>query len=646
MTEACGGAPVNPYDRCFAHLAPHERASYLDGLVTGGDLDFQGVTFTHELLDELLPRLRQLSAFNEARFSRAKFLAPVNLSRISFQGTHWFDNAEFHDSVTFENASLHPTGSFTGCKFNGAANFKHSSMGDIDFSGAQFRSVDFSKISYAASLNFTDAIFAEFATFEQSHINAAQFTRSRFNRCAFWATKFTTSPSFNEANFLGLTSFEKSDFDDGADFSQATFENATFKEAKFSGVAMFRRAKFKSAYMHRAHFASIAAFNMTYVTEGLDFAGCRFGSYLLGPLRARELNMPNSVFQSTVRIEVATESLNLRGAKFEAPAAFHVRYALVDVADINPSFPVTIASHGKNFEGGGQALPEDLSGEALAKIRSLKGVDAALIILNDIDLRKCRFEGSYHLDQINLEGRCRFSSPPQEAKFGRALIPLRIWTQRKVLEEERAWRASTPSRALDKAGWGDPIPAPAVADSQDIAATYRQLRKALEDSLNEPGAADFYYGEMEMRRRDDEISRSERGLLHAYWALSGYGLRASRSIGWLVSAMAVTVLLMMGWGLPGSEPKQEATGIIAPPGTKTTLVLDKANPNLDLPLPDRFTGRRLEKAGRVVLNSVIFRSSGQDLTDSGTWIEMISRFTEPVLLGFAALAVRGRIKRS
>jgi hypothetical protein len=33
-----------------------------------------------------------------------------------------------------------------------------------------------------------------------------------------------------------------------------------------------------------------------------------------------------------------------------------------------------------------------------------------------------------------------------------------------------------------------------------LAVLYRQLRKAQEDAKNEPGAADFYYGEMEMRR--------------------------------------------------------------------------------------------------------------------------------------------------
>ncbi|MFI0908393.1 hypothetical protein ACH4TE_33490 [Streptomyces sioyaensis] len=60
---------------------------------------------------------------------------------------------------------------------------------------------------------------------------------------------------------------------------------------------------------------------------------------------------------------------------------------------------------------------------------------------------------------------------------------------------------------------------------------------------------------------------------------------------------------------------------------------------------ERFTGERFEKSVRVVLNSVLFRASGQDLTVWGTYTEMVSRLAEPVLLGLAALAVRGRVKR-
>jgi hypothetical protein len=50
-------------------------------------------------------------------------------------------------------------------------------------------------------------------------------------------------------------------------------------------------------------------------------------------------------------------------------------------------------------------------------------------------------------------------------------------------------------------------------------------------------------------------------------------------------------------------------------------------------------------AGHVVLNSVIFRSSDQTLTTTGTYTEMGSRLLEPVLLGLGLLVIRSRVKR-
>ncbi|WP_311766829.1 MULTISPECIES: hypothetical protein [Streptomyces] len=202
-----------------------------------------------------------------------------------------------------------------------------------------------------------------------------------------------------------------------------------------------------------------------------------------------------------------------------------------------------------------------------------------------------------------------------------------------------------PGQPLSLRNWrtGPHHPDPDLTpDPADAAALYRQLRKALEDGKNEPGAADFYYGECEMRRHDHTNSPwGERRLLWAYWLVSGYGLRASRALGWLGLAMMTTILLMMGFGLPNETPKQEIVRERVDGEWKT--VVDKPDPKN--PTGDRFTSKRAEKALNVMLNSVVFRSSGQDLTTWGTYTEMASRFTEPILLALAALAIRSRIKR-
>jgi hypothetical protein len=132
---------------------------------------------------------------------------------------------------------------------------------------------------------------------------------------------------------------------------------------------------------------------------------------------------------------------------------------------------------------------------------------------------------------------------------------------------------------------------------------------------------------MEMRRHADDIPRSERGLLTAYWALSGYGLRASRALAWLGAAMLLTIVLLMAFGLAKDTPKQTATGTVLAGGGKVTFEIDKDDPKN--PTGNQFTGERFEKALNVTLNSVVFRSSGQHLTTAGTYIEMTSRLTDP-----------------
>ncbi|MFF6903314.1 hypothetical protein [Streptomyces hydrogenans] len=283
---------------------------------------------------------------------------------------------------------------------------------------------------------------------------------------------------------------------------------------------------------------------------------------------------------------------------------------------------------------------------------SVQGVDATHLVLTDTDLSDCLFSGAFHLDQLRLEGRTTLASTPT-GWHRRGIAPVR-WTRRRTLAEEQHWRAQIAGQPTAPAGtlpdprrWrtGPHHPDPALTpDPDDVAALYRQLRKAFEDGKNEPGAADFYYGECEMRRHDRTgTPTAERRLLWAYWLLSGYGLRAGRALGWLATAMLVTIMLLMAFGLPTSSPKQEATGTVPAGGGTVTFIIDKQDPKN--PAGDRFTSKRFDKALNVTLNSVVFRSSGQDLTTTGTYIEMTSRILEPALLALAVLAVRGRIKR-
>ncbi|MEU5976088.1 pentapeptide repeat-containing protein [Streptomyces sp. NPDC047315] len=387
-----------------------------------------------------------------------------------------------------------------------------------------------------------------------------------------------------------------------------------------------------TAYFSEADFTGPVDFTGSSFPAGLDLSQCTFHTdvSLSATTVTGTLDLSRTTFRSPVRLGICARAVDLSGARFEEKSTVALRYADVDLTDAVFLQPVAVAARPSPFPGA------DESGFAGVdpgvRIRSLRGVDASLLSLAHTDLTHCRFAGSFHLDQLHLEGRWTLGTAPPGWR-----------TRRLVVAEERAWRAWPERRARARAGWGEPsqVEPPGLAT---LTTVYRQLRKAREDAKDEPGAADLYYGEMEMRRHSHDHRRAERWLLDAYWLLSGYGLRASRALGWLAAAMLTTVVLLMGFGLPDDTPRQEVRQVTADDG-KPITVLDKPEPELTKPYGERFTGERFDKALTVTLNSVVFRTSGQDLTTAGGYIEMVSRFTEPVLVGLAVLAVRGRVKR-
>lgn len=474
------------------------------------------------------------------------------------------------------------------------------------------------------------------------HFGAARFGEATFSGTAklseaafsgdawFDGVVFSGAAWFDGATFSGLAWFKGANFSDNADFSGVTFSGAAwFGEATFSGSAGFGEVTFSD-------------------DTGFNEARFETASHL-GPLVCGErMALDGVVFQQPVTLEIAANRLSCVRTRWASTATLHLRYAELDLRDAVVEYPVLVAARPGPFlrPGSSDLLPEARLSDQEPGVRlaSVGGVDTAHLALHDVDLSGCRFAGAIHLDQLRVDGWCTFATTPTgwDRRF-----PWR-WSRRNTLAEEHHWRVRTarrPDRAVTPGWTSPPRDAPALKPAA-VAALYRQLRKSLEDGKNEPDAADFYYGECEMRRHDTTRPRGERALLSAYWALSGYGLRATRALTWLVAAMAATVMAMMLWGLPVDDPKPQTTGEQVQAGQKLVLTTDTPDPrNPAGSWPERVTTERFEKALRVVINSVVFRSSGQDLTTVGTYVEMTSRLAEPVLLGLAVLAVRNRVKR-
>ncbi|MGW5463723.1 pentapeptide repeat-containing protein [Streptomyces sp. NPDC003996] len=422
--------------------------------------------------------------------------------------------------------------------------------------------------------------------------------------------------------------------------------NARFDRAQFSATAGFYRVVFSGAvWFTDAQFSGTSWFKWTKFDSDAGFSGAEFsGTDQFGPVQCNQrINLSNAVFELPVTLEIRAREVRCVRTRWESTATIRLQRGTIDLTQAVLSAPVAVTA---------DPIPDIDNRPVGVRIASVQGVDAAHLVLTDTDLSDCLFSGAFHLDQLRLEGRCTFAPTPAGLQR-RGIWPYR-WTRRRTLAEEHHWRAQTAGQpALPPHTSPSPLqwrPGPyhyvqaLTPDPEDVAALYRQLRKAFEDGKNEPGAADFYYGECEMRRHDRTgTPPGERRLLFGYWLLSGYGLRASRAMGWLLAAMSLTILLLMGFGLPTHDPDPATTGTLH--GSKINLSTGTPGPALNGDWHHRMTWPRAERATRVAINSVVFRSSGQNLTTPGTYIEMASRLLEPTLLALAALAIRGRIKR-
>jgi uncharacterized protein YjbI with pentapeptide repeats len=453
--------------------------------------------------------------------------------------------------------------------------------------------------------------------------------------------------TFVTASFAGAT------FPGKADFSNVKFvQIANFDGTRFAGIADFSSVHCKAgAYFRQVIFEQKIALDAMRCDGVLDLTGSRFvAAGPFGPIACDELVLNHASFEAKANIEVAAVTFSCQEASFSTGALVSIRHAFVDLGGATFGGPIIISGARSPLicgEPSSLSTSVQVTDTSAPKVVSLRGVDASKLSLRDVDLTKCSFIGVHGLDELTLSGLCSFKQPPHGIRHGRAFPGFWWWSRRQTLAEEGHWRSQQPKGD----GWS---PAPVVvppynAHPEYLATLYRAIRKAQEDRKFEPGAADFYYGEMEMRRLASSSPWHERVLLRLYWLLSGYGLRASRSFLAMAAVVTITALTLIGGGLPASgEPTQRLTGALSPATPGGTLNVDgRLVPLLPKapPVSQRWTWKRADRATRIALGTVVFRDASQPLTQSGAWAVLAARFLGPLLLAMGLLSIRARIKR-
>ncbi|MEU3650047.1 pentapeptide repeat-containing protein [Lentzea sp. NPDC034063] len=471
------------------------------------------------------------------------------------------------------------------------------------------------------------------------------------------------------------------------DFSEATFEDtADFSGVRFTGPVFFNNTKFRAAVsFDRAHFSGDVWFLDTQFAIGLftdatfegrhtgwfnveagqlSFAGATFTERAyLEQVKAEYVDFSNASFERRAVMLLAAHC-SLDGAKFDEGLELRVfdERLLISMRRTHLGSPSTVASvvsvaHRLSQNGAAPMSPE-------AELLSLQDTDVTHLGLANIVLSQCLFAGAQNLDKLRIEGETWLPTGGQPAGEPRGLRSRRS-SRRVILAEEKL------KDALDRKGSGVDVEdwldwygrdrarlsaAGAVNwrvhDSvswERLAVIYRALRKAREDAKDEPGAGDFYYGEMNARRHANTTPQFERWLLTVYWLVSGYGQRAGRAFTVLAVLLVTLTALLLTFGLPASAPAQQLSGLVQPVSGSTNsaqITLEARNPSVQLPpLRDRWTLLRLERATRLATGSVVFRDTDQQLTEAGRWTVNLGRALGPLLLALALLAIRARVKR-
>jgi hypothetical protein len=309
---------------------------------------------------------------------------------------------------------------------------------------------------------------------------------------------------------------------------------------------------------------------------------------VVGPMTVKTwVELSGARFTRRVQLVVDAATLTLAGAMFAEGGRLEVQRANIGLDRL------ILGAH-LSIVGGNSAA-----------VSSLRAADAGMLSLSTVDLSDCRFYGAHNLQALTLEPTVALRSPPP-----------RLRTTRRCIADEFDCRAAGSGwrkkdwllkETSDTAATRDTAPPPLTP--AQVAGVYRALRRSVEAQSDEPGASDFYYGEMEMRRLDRSKGLPERSLVWLYWLIAGYGLRALRPLLGLFIVLFVGAKLMVEIGLKSQRPGLD-DGAIA--------VAESLVPAVPVHAP---------------------------LTTQGRWIDVMLSILGPVLLGLAALAVRNRVKR-
>ncbi len=559
-TRPCLGEVVSAKGHCIKHCDPDDRSRYLAATNSRrGQVSLRGVDLDATFLVDLL----QHPEICEQRPEGPIVRAPVSLGGATISGLLNLEGWTFTQSLDFLGARFEAQTSFRAVVFQ-------SQVG--------LRFID----TTSTAVSFTNCTFEQEVDLSYAH---AEPQSLGFEECSFH--KIVRAQGF---------------YGGGLHLSRAIFARDLLMPYSTDFLIMNDITLHGDCDLANSELTGFHALRM-------DARAVR----TLGPVSCHSMYLQGAHFRERVKIDCSTAgTVDLTGARLAQGGRIEIQGGTATFQGLTAGGSTSIA---------GKGLP-------LPQVSSLSNADAGVLTLSNLDLSRCPFYDAHDLAAITLETQTVLPRTPPTRLL--SWPPWAQWrTPRQCVADEFVWRFQAGGR--HGRGWQlpqdaeeqEPLRPPPQLDPGQVAVVYRSIRRSFEERSNEPGAADYYYGEMEMRRHDMTRPFAERLVVWLYWFTSGYGLRALRAVACLIVALLIGAVLVDSFGI---EPD---IGL----GESLQFSVRAALPGLDA-------------QGHVDLGT---RDSGQTatarVTDAGDAIDIALTIIGPVLFALALLAIRGRVRR-
>jgi uncharacterized protein YjbI with pentapeptide repeats len=443
---------------------------------------------------------------------------------------------------------------------------------DVDFTGLQFGTARFTNCKFSGDALFNDSEFTGDAIFQDCVFDGqALFWGCQFEDDGFFkSSRFTGRAVFQNSLFNGDGLFIGDRFDGDANFNACKFKAASFNGNQFAGFTQILGAEFGgAAYFEQCRFGGPAHFGRSEFARDAHFGRMQ--------LDGHDLSFDHAVCHDT---------LYLDRVKLTAPTKVVVpRGTRVSLEESTLSQPLTVVTH-----------PQE-------QRASFDDAPTQLVSLQNVTLEAPLLLGDTGLDYLRIT-----TVDPG--------WPVR--RRRRIIADELPLLDGSGPDESDTHHPKQDAPHP-----KQVEAIYRQLRAALEASKAAPAAADFYYGEMEMRRRSCARPSFDRTLLALYKCTSGYGLRASRALLTYLLVLLGTTLLL----------RRETDWFVASP----TAAAGSSG------LSFTSTWDVFAIAARSSVSVLSANTNG--LTAAGTILFIVLRLVGPATIALTILAVRAKVQR-